>query len=212
MEKHTSGFLIAVEGIDGSGKTTLTRIIRDQLTSKGKDVFALPSGGINSSEIEAQLRKIVIAENSSITPNAETLIYFTSLAQKVDQYIIPALRKNRVVVVDRFSLSTFVFAHYMFKQERYFINCMLQFASQGIVPDFTFLCDLDESVAYSRLVCRGKELSRREKQGIPLMKVMREGYVKEISNFSKQFQTLRTDRISMEEMGECISVLEQYIK
>lgn len=211
MEKHTLGFLIAVEGIDGSGKTTLMGIIQEQLTSKGKDVFALPSGGINSSEIEAQLRKIVIAENSSITPNAETLIYFTSLAQKIDQYIIPALRKNKIVVVDRFSLSTFLFAHYMFKQERYFTNGMLQFASQGITPDFTFLCDLDESVAYSRLVCRGKELSRREKQGIPLMKVLREGYIKEISNFSKQFQILRTDRISIEEMGECISVLEQYI-
>lgn len=212
MEKYTSGFLIAVEGIDGSGKTTLMRIIRDQLTSKGKDVFVLPSGGIKSSEIEAQLRKIVVAENSNITPNAETLIYFTSLAQKVDQYIIPALCKNRVVIVDRFSLSTFVFAHYMFKQERDFTNCILKFASQRITPDFTFLCDLDESVAYSRLVCRGKELSRREKQGIPLMKVMREGYVKEISNFSKQFQIIRTDRISIEEMGECISVLEQYIK
>lgn len=211
MEKYSSGFLIAVEGIDGSGKTTLARIIRDQLISKGKDVFVLPSGGINSSEIEAQLRKIVIAENNSITPNAETLIYFASLAQKVDQYIIPALRKDRVVVVDRFSLSTFVFAHYMFKKERYFTNGILQFASQGITPDFTFLCDLDESVAYSRLLCRGKELSRREKQGIPLMKVMREGYVKEISNISKQFQILRTDRISIEEMGECISVLEHYI-
>lgn len=73
------------------------------------------------------------------------------------------------------------------------------------------MCDLDESVANSRLICRGKELSRREKQGIPLMKVMREGYVKEISNFSKQFQILRTDRISIQEMGECISVLEQYV-
>lgn len=211
MEKHTSGFLIAVEGIDGSGKTTLTRIIRDQLTGSGKDVFVLPSGGDDSSEIEAQLRKIVVDKNSSITPNAETLIYFTSLAQKVDQYIIPALRKNRVVIVDRFSLSAFVFAHYMFKQERYFTEGVLRFASQGIMPDFTFLCDLDESVAYSRLVCRGKELSRREKQGIPLMKVMREGFIKEIANISKQFQILRTDKISIEEMGRCINVLEQYV-
>lgn len=211
MEKHTSGFLIAIEGIDGSGKTTLASIIRKQLISKGKDVFALFSGGTNSSEIEAQLRKIVIAEDSSITPNAETLIYFTSLAQKVDQYIIPALHTNKIVIVDRFSLSAFVFAHYMYKQERYLTKNILQFASQGITPDFTFLCDLDESVAYSRLVCRGKELSRREKQGIPLMKIMREGYIKEIPNLSKQFQILRTDRISIEEMEECIDVLEQYI-
>lgn len=73
MKKHTKGYLIAIEGIDGSGKTTLTKIIQERLVNEGKDVFALPSGGFDSKEVEAQLRKIVITENSGVTKNTETL-------------------------------------------------------------------------------------------------------------------------------------------
>lgn len=139
MKKHTKGYLIAIEGIDGSGKTTLTKIIQERLVNEGKDVFALPSGGFDSKEVEAQLRKIVITENSGVTKNTETLIYFASLAQKVEQYILPALYADKIVIVDRFILSTFVFAHYMFKQDRKLMEGILQFASQSIIPDFTFL-------------------------------------------------------------------------
>ena len=132
MKKHTKGYLIAIEGIDGSGKTTLTKIIQERLVNEGKDVFALPSGGFDSKEVEAQLRKIVITENSGVTKNTETLIYFASLAQKVEQYILPALYADKIVIVDRFILSTFVFAHYMFKQDRKLMEGILQFASQSI--------------------------------------------------------------------------------
>lgn len=211
MKKHTKGFLIAIEGIDGSGKTTLTKIIQEKLANKGWDVFALPSGGFESNEVEAQLRKIVVSENNGITKNTETLIYFASLAQKVEKYIQPALYADKIVIVDRFVLSTFVFAHYMFKQDRKLTEEILQFASQGIIPDFTFLCDLEAEVAYSRLVCRGKELSRREKQGVTFMNAMREWYLKEIANSSKCHEIIRTDKVTIEEMEECINALEQHI-
>lgn len=211
MNERSTGFLIAIEGIDGSGKTTLAEILREGLEHKGKNVLALPSGGFNSSEIEAKLRKIVTDENSGITPNTETLIYFASLAQKVEQYIAPALLENKIVIVDRFSLSTLVFSHYMFNQDRQLTKNILQFALKGITPDFTFLCDLDESIAYSRLICQNRELSRREKQGLPLMNVMRKGFLKEIENTSKHFKIVRTDKTPLEQMGACLNELEQYI-
>lgn len=211
MKEHTKGFLIAIEGIDGSGKTTLTKIIQERLANEGKDVFALPSGGFDSNEVEAQLRKIVITENSGVTKNTETLIYFASLAQKVEQYILPAFYADKIVIVDRFILSTFVFAHYMFKQDRKLTEGILRFASQSIIPDFTFLCDLEAEVAYSRLICRGTELSRREKQGVTFMNAMRGWYLKEIANSSKCYEIIRTDKVTIEEMEEYINALEQYV-
>lgn len=211
MRQNNTGFLIAIEGIDGSGKTTLARIIRDKLICKGMDVLSIPSGGFHSSDIEAQLRQIVIADKSGITKDTETLIYFASLSQKVGQYIIPALCENKVVIVDRFILSTLVLSHYMLHQDRQFINEMLRFASQGIIPDFTFLCDLDESIAYSRLISRGKALSRREKQGLPLMSELRKGFLKEVSNTSTHFEIIRTDSIPIEKIEVYVNVMEQYL-
>lgn len=210
MTKYKAGFLIAIEGIDGSGKTTFSNMIRDKLESMGLDVFVLPSGGFHSSEVEAQLRQIAVSENNNIVDTTETLIYFASLAQKVGQYIIPALRENKVVIVDRFVLSTFVISHYMLHQDRQITNELLHFASQGIKPDFTFLCDLDESVAYSRLLSRGKELSKREKKGLPLMSTLRKGFLEEIANTSVHFEIIRTDRILLDEMGAYIDALGQY--
>lgn len=206
------GFLIAIEGIDGSGKTTLLEIAKNHLQSKGIDVFALPSGGLSSSEIEAQIREIVIAENNGITQETETLLYFSALAQKVGQHIFPALCEKKVVIVDRFILSTVVFSHYMLKQNRELIERMLAFASRNIMPDLTFLCDLEESVAYKRLTERGKKLSRREKQGIPLMQIMRNGYLNEIENTTKHFEVIRTDQVSIERMGDYVYALEKYIR
>ena len=211
MKKRSTGFLVAIEGIDGSGKSTLTRIINEKLASRGEDVFAIPSGGFNSFEIEAKLKKIVTAENSGITPNTETLIYFASLAQKVEQYIAPALSEKKIVVVDRFILSTFVFSHYMLRQDRMLTNNILEFASQGITPDFTLLCDLEASVAHSRIISKNRELSRREKQGLPLMNIMRNGFLKEVENTSKRYKIIRTDKVPVEQMEECVNEFEPYI-
>lgn len=211
MRQCNTGFLIAVEGIDGSGKTTLAGIIRDKLICKGIDVLSIPSGGFHSSDIESQLRQIVIADKSGITTDTETFIYFASLSQKVGQYIIPALFENKVVIVDRFILSTFVLSHYMLHQDRQFVKEMLRFASKGITPDFTFLCDLDESIAYSRLISRGKALSRREKQGLSLMSELRKGFLKEVSNSSKNFEIIRTDSIPLDKIEVYVNVLEQYL-
>ncbi len=212
MPTGTPGFLIVIEGIDGSGKTTLMKLMRDHLQSAGVDVFSLPSGGLSASEIEAQIREIVIAENSGIAQDTETFLYFSALAQKVNQHIFPALCANKVVIVDRFILSTFVFTHYISGQDRILMESMLRFASRGIKPDFTFLCDLDESVAYSRLIDRGKKLTRREKGGIRLMRVMRKGYLKEIGNTSTHFEIIKTDQIPLERMGECVHFLEKYVQ
>lgn len=211
MKGHTKGLLIAIEGIDGSGKTTLTKIIQERLLNEGKAVFVLPSGGSGSDEIEAQLRKIVVAENNGITKNTEALIYFASLAQKVEQYILPELCTGKIVIVDRFVLSTFVFAYYMLKQDKKLTEELLRFVAQGIKPDFTFLCDLEAEVSYSRLILRGKKLSRREKQGVTFLSAMRGWYLKEIAKYTKCYEIIRTDKVSIDEMKEYVDVLEQYV-
>lgn len=211
MGLRTPGILIAIEGIDGSGKTTLMSLVKEYLIKKGVHVFALPSGGLNSYEIEAQLRKIVVAENNGMVKNTEIFLYFAALSQKIGEHILPSLKKYDVVIVDRFILSTFIFTYYVYKQNRALMNSILEFASQGITPDYTLLCDLEESVAYSRLINRGEKLSKREKQGIPLMKIMRKGFLEEVPNMSKHYKIIRTDQIPIENMGECINELYEYI-
>ncbi len=164
MNTKERGFLIAIEGIDGSGKTTLLKILENYFQKKEISVFALPSGGFSPLDVEAQIRKIVVAENSGISKETETLLYISGLAQKVGQYIEPALKRNKVVIIDRFLLSTLVLVCCMNGLEKTFAENILEYASNGLKPDFTFLCDIDEDIAYSRMISRGQPLSRREKK------------------------------------------------
>ena len=172
----------------------------------------MPSGGFNSLEVEAQIRKIVVADNSGIVMETETLLYIAGLAQKVGEHIIPALEKYEVVIVDRFILSILVIVCYMNKLDKEFANSILAYVSQGIKPDFTYLCDIDEEIAYDRMIKRGKPLSRREKKGIPLMRVLREGFLESISKTTKHFKIIDTGKVSLQEIDKYIYGIEEYFE
>lgn len=212
MNTKERGMLIAIEGIDGSGKTTLLKILESYFQKKGISVFALPSGGFSPLDVEAQIRKIVVAENSNISKETETLLYISGLAQKVGQYVEPALKGNMVVIVDRFILSTLVLVCCMNGLDKSFAENILKFASKGLKPDFTFLCDIDEDIAYSRMISRGQPLSRREKKGQPLMRVLRKGFLDMISNTTDKFEIIDTGHTSIEELEGRIKIIDQYVK
>lgn len=205
------GLLIAVEGIDGSGKTTLCEYLKEKIESFGRVACVIRSGGENPNDVEFQLRKIVVDENSNVSTNAETLIYFASLAQKVEKHILPSLKNRNVVIVDRFVLSAYVFSTYMFSHDAVISNYLTQFSSRQIIPDFTFLCDLDVGIAYQRMLLSRSDLTRREKTGMPMMQNMREGFQRELHKFTQKYEIIRTDLIPLDRMEGCFDVLKQFL-
>ena len=187
--------------------------ISDQINSLWEDNWSISDimkeTGLSRSSVHSYL------PYTKVIYNAEELSLYARRCRTYRKRKL-AVRKLQSCIggsmgIDRFILSTFVFAHYMFKQDRKLMEGILQFASQSIIPDFTFLCDLEAEVAYSRLIFRGKELSRREKQGVTFMNAMRGWYLKEIANSSKRYEIIRTDKVTIEEMEEYINVLEQYV-
>ena len=92
---------ITLEGPDGSGKTTIAKMVVETLERLGYQVvFTREPGGISISE---QIRDIILnKENNEMDGRTEALLYAASRRQHIAQKILPALKENKIVICDRF--------------------------------------------------------------------------------------------------------------
>ena len=103
-----SGFFITFEGGEGSGKTTIAKMIKDQLTKEGYSVvLTREPGGV---EIAEEIRNIIHdIKNTNMDKKTEALLYAASRRQHLIEKVIPALNKNCIVICDRFIDSSLVY-------------------------------------------------------------------------------------------------------
>src|SRR5580704_10761778 len=95
------GLFITFEGPEGSGKSTQLRMLSKRLRDLGRDPLETAEPG--GTPIGMQIRRVLLdSQNRDLCPTAELLLMFASRAQNVDQCILPALSKGRVVLSDRF--------------------------------------------------------------------------------------------------------------
>jgi dTMP kinase len=99
---------VVLEGADGSGKTTQARGLVAELQARGRDVeHVRDPGGTRLSE--AVRRLLLRPDHDRLTVEAETLLYMAARAQLVSEVIRPALESGRMVVCERWTLSTEVY-------------------------------------------------------------------------------------------------------
>ncbi len=90
------GFFITLEGPDGCGKTTQSKLLAEALQSQGCSVLhTREPGGTSFAE---NLREIILSPNYKIEPIAELMLYEASRAQHTEEIIRPALKKGLTVV------------------------------------------------------------------------------------------------------------------
>nr|MBF0221338.1 dTMP kinase [Desulfobulbaceae bacterium] len=98
-----TGLLIVFEGIDGTGKTTQIRLLAEQLHKRGLDVIATrePTDGTYGQKIRA-----LYSNRNSVTKEEELALFIRDRKEHVERLINPALRQGKVVLTDRYYLST----------------------------------------------------------------------------------------------------------
>lgn len=134
--------LITFEGIDGSGKSTQIALLKKKLEKSGRkvNVFREPGG----TEVSEQIRELLLHPQSTINPVAEMLLFSAARSQLVQEKVLPALKNNEIVILDRFYDSTTAYQGYGRKVVRIDdINAINRIASNGREPDITFYLRLD---------------------------------------------------------------------
>jgi dTMP kinase len=165
---------IVLEGLDGSGKSTLISRLEKTLQQKGKTLRVTREPG--GTPLAEKLRNLVLdKEGEAPHPRTEVLIYEASRAQHVEMVIRPHLSRGDWVLCDRFFGSTVAFQVFGRGLDREQIDWLNKYATDGLQPDLTIYLDLSVEVSLSRMQGRSKD--RMESEEASFHERVRQGYL-----------------------------------
>ena len=155
---------ITLEGIEGCGKSTQSRLIKEFLESKKMTVLqTLEPGG---SALGVTLRKILLdPKNDDITGLTELFLYLADRSQHISSIIKPALDRGEVVLCDRFSDSTVVYQGYGRGLDPKLLHQLNSVAVNSIWPDLTLLLDLEPEIGLKRALTRNLQENKHATEG-----------------------------------------------
>jgi dTMP kinase len=168
-----AGKLITFEGIDGSGKSTQIQLLEAEFKKLGISykTFREPGG----TKLSEKIRTILLdKENIELYSNAESLLFAAARAQLTAEQIKPAITKGEFVICDRFTDSTIAYQGYGRGLNINNLELINTIATDGLIPDITFILDIDPQKATERLKTVNPD--RMEVAGIDFFKKIRQGY------------------------------------
>jgi dTMP kinase len=148
---------VVVEGIESSGKSTLSERLARALQEEGHDVLTTREPG--GTPVSDAIRELFLKRSIDMFALTESLLVNAARAQHVDALIRPALKSGRVVICDRFTDSTLAYQGFGRGLDLNLLRVICEIATSGLVPDLTFLLDAPLSIARDRLTSRTDQLS-----------------------------------------------------
>ena len=170
------GFFITLEGPDGCGKTTQSKLLKEYLLKKGSAVLhTREPGGTTFAE---NLREIILNPRYHIFPMAELFLYEASRAQHTEEVIRPALRSKKTVICERYTDATYAYQGYGRGLDLSVIKTLNRIATAGLAPDLTIVLDIGvrEGLARAKGNSRGKKGDRLERENRAFHERVRKGY------------------------------------
>jgi dTMP kinase len=166
---------IVLEGVEGAGKTTQIGLMSAWLDALGVDhVVAREPGG---TEIGEAVRAVLLEHREeAVLAETELLLMLAARSAFVRRVVQPALDAGRVVLADRFDLSTFAYQGYGRGLDRDDVTRLNAFATGGVTPDAVFVLDLPASEGAARQAREGHAADRIEGEGAAFLERVRQGY------------------------------------
>lgn len=163
--------IISVEGLDGTGKTTLTFKIEHYLQSLGYRAGIVRQ---NKDTVFGEwMRKLIQSKDAdSISDNAFTFLFAAGFIDTIENKFMPILTDNGIVISDRFTLSTRVY-----QDKSIFSKEVCDIIENHLKPDVVFLLDTDLSVLQKRIEKRGEATDKFETVDIEELAVRRTLYM-----------------------------------
>lgn len=161
-----------LEGADGSGKSTQASRLAARLRAEGRDVLHVRDPG-GTPLSEAVRRVLLDPATGRVCAEAETFLYMAARSQLVAEVIGPAIAAGRVVVCERWTLSTEVYQGIAAGLSTGVVRRLGRIASRGTEPDVVLVLDVAVGAGIARL---GRERDRMEQKDDAFHEAVVRGY------------------------------------
>lgn len=191
---------VVFEGIDGSGKTTISNRVAAALTAEGLSVKHLRAEGKFVSPVSEGIREFGRnSQNWDLSWQAEFLLYVARDVQLIHEALRPALADHDLVLADRFLYTPEVLGRHGRRLPESFTRPILSAAADGLEPDLVILVDVDPTFARARRKLRklseqqAKPPSRKGLSGVGLQQRLRRGYLEMASEHPERWVVLENE-------------------
>lgn len=190
---------LSLDGLDGCGKSTQTRLLASWLRSLGHDVVECRDpGGTTAGD---RIRSILLDGRDDLSTPCELFLFMASRAQLVHDVIRPALDSGKIVICDRFLLANVVYQGHAGGLDPESVWRIGETATGGLHPQRTFVLDLPVEEAWRR---RDKPADRIEQRTREFHDKVRAGFLAEAKR--------RPDAICVLDATEAVDAVHQKIR
>lgn len=160
-EPHLPGFFVVVEGVDGCGSTTHSRLLAKSLRGTGREVVLTcePTNGPIGGLIRQILQRRMVVHDSTgprgFAWSTMALLFAADRLDHLDSAVMPALRAGSIVVSDRYDLSSLAYQSATAPEAHAAIPWIRELNLRARRPDVTVVIDVPADVAAERRRNRG---------------------------------------------------------
>ena len=178
------GKFITLEGIEGVGKTSNLRFIKELLEESGHDcVVTREPGGTNLGEA---LRGLLLSHSDeNMSADAELLMMFAARAEHLNKVIRPALDNDQTVLCDRFTEATYAYQGGGRLLDVDKISELEQWVQGDLRPDLTIILDAPVEIGRARAGSRSAP-DRIEKEQDDFFQRVRNAYIELANNYPQR--------------------------
>lgn len=203
------GLFITIEGPDGSGKSTVSKVLTEKLTAMGINVVhTREPGGI---EIAEQIRNVILdKKNTSMDARTEALLYAASRRQHLVEKVLPAVKQKKLVLCERFVDSSIAYQGYARKIGEKDVWNINSFAIEEHMPELTIYLDIDEKKGLKRIENRASK-DRLDVESIKFHHNVVKGYKEIIKKNKKRIKIINADQDKESVINDCMKVITKHL-
>lgn len=201
---------ISLEGIEGTGKSTQAKLLAEYLSKKGYDAVLTEEPG--GTPISREIRRVLLStKHHKMDYLTELLLYNAARVQHIKEKILPALKKGKIVITDRFSDSTVAYQGYGRGISLKLIDSLDKIATGRMRPDLTILLDLDVKTGLMRNKHINK-IDRLELEDVEFHRKVREGFLKLAAMEPERIKIVRASKGIEAVHREIVKIVEKVLK